>query len=97
VRCGRESDWRIDKTVHILSKKSTHHPCTTAADQRHRGSYPEVLDQASFRLHKSRPWRVAPIDHKLHEFDEIGIGTVHDGDATGGDLTIVVRRPKRIS
>jgi len=32
--------------------------------------------------------RIAPIDHKLHEFDEIGIGTVHDGDATGGGLTI---------
>jgi len=31
---------------------------------------------------------IAPIDHKLHEFNEIGIGTVYDGDSTGGDLTI---------
>jgi hypothetical protein len=31
---------------------------------------------------------IAPIDHKLHEFDEVGIRTVHDGDATGGDLRI---------
>jgi hypothetical protein len=31
---------------------------------------------------------IAPIDHKLHEFDEVGIRTVHNGDATGGDLRI---------
>ena len=31
---------------------------------------------------------IAPIDHKLYEFNEIGIGTVYDGDSTGGDLTI---------
>ena len=31
---------------------------------------------------------ITPIDHKLHEFNEIRIGTVYDGDSTGGDLTI---------
>jgi hypothetical protein len=31
---------------------------------------------------------IAAVDHKLHKFDEVGIGTVHDGDATRSDLTI---------
>jgi hypothetical protein len=31
---------------------------------------------------------IAAVDHKLHKLDEIGIGTVHDSDATRSDLTI---------
>ena len=43
ARRGGESNWRADKAVHMLSKKSTHHPCTTVADRRHCGTYPEAL------------------------------------------------------
>ena len=31
---------------------------------------------------------IAPVDHKLHKLDKIGIGTVHDSNATCSDLTI---------
>src|SRR5260221_4097820 len=43
ARRSRESNWRADKVVHMLSKKSTHHPCTTVADRRHCSTYPEAL------------------------------------------------------
>jgi phosphoribosylformylglycinamidine (FGAM) synthase PurS component len=32
--------------------------------------------------------RVTSIDHKLHEFDEIGVSAVHNGDTAGSDLTV---------
>jgi phosphoribosylformylglycinamidine (FGAM) synthase PurS component len=37
------------------------------------------------QLRTFHPWRDR---NKLHKLDEIGIGTVHDGDTTRSDLTI---------
>jgi hypothetical protein len=45
----------------------------------------KVLGQAFLQLHMSHPCRITAVDHKL---DEIGIGTVHGGDAMRSDLTI---------
>jgi hypothetical protein len=37
----------------------------------------------SFTLSKA-----TPINHRLHKLQEVGVGTVHDGDAMGSNLTI---------
>ena len=63
--------------------KTTYRLCIAAADRRCLGSYPEVLGQASLRLRMSHPWQdcSGAVDHEFHKFDEMGICTVHDGDA----------------
>jgi hypothetical protein len=70
--------------------KTSHHLCIAAADRRRLGNYPKVLGHASLQLRTVRLTldRMAAIDHKLDKLDEMGIGTLHDGDATRSDFTI---------
>jgi hypothetical protein len=89
VRCGRRSDWTVDKAVHIFFRNSLP---TILVQQRLTNDTAAVIQKFLTKLLSGcislALSGIAPIDHKLHEFDEIGIGTVHDGDATGSDLIV---------